>query len=132
VSLLVGGFAMAIAGPVAVAGPVVTNRQGTVLTVANWCTGEELTFVGTWKYVIKQNRDGTSTWISTVHATTANQYSFKQTRKSVFDSSGGFESKGDDHELLVSRGDAPVAIGWLHFDFTVSPALFILRFDCRG
>lgn len=131
-SALAAGAVIGAACGTAIAQPVVQDRAGTVVSVSNWCTGEDLTFVGSWHYVIKENPDGTHTAIYQIHATAEGQYTLNEERRSVFASGGGFELKGADHGVIVSRGDAPNVNAWFYFDFTVQPPVFSFEPVCRG
>jgi len=132
--ILVLGWSLIVPTGVALAAPVVQDRQETFVIFSDLCNGEQLVLEGTFHFVVKDNGDGTSTFIVQVQGTgtsDGNEYVYNQTRKSVF-VGGSKEIKGDDHTVLVSQGSASNLVGTFHFDFTVDPPVISFDVDCVG
>jgi hypothetical protein len=125
-------------GAAQAAGLVVQQRDDTFdIQSSNTCNGEFVELEGTSQLVVIANPDGTFTFQFRVQAkgtttVTGTEYVLNLFRKSDFDSSGGFEIKGDAREVLVSQGSAPNQQVIFHFDFTVSPPVFSLETVCVG
>jgi hypothetical protein len=131
---LVLGLLLIIPTGVALADSVVQDRQGTFVTYSDLCNGAELELEGTYHFVVKDNNDGTSTFIVQIQASgtsAGNEYVLNLTRKSVF-VGGSFELTGDAHDVLVSKGSASNQLVTFHFDFTVSPPVISFDVDCVG
>jgi hypothetical protein len=132
--ILALGLSLIVPTGVALADSVAQDRQETFVIFSDLCNGAQLELQGTLHVVVKDNGDGTSTFIVQVQATgtsDGNEYVYNQTRKSVF-VGGSTEIKGDDHTVLVSKGSASNLVGTFHFDFTVSPPVFSFDVDCVG
>ena len=139
ITLFILGLGLSLIVPTgaAQAALVVQERGDTFTASSNTCNGEYVELVGTYHLVVTANPDGTFTYQFRVQAKGTsvpggNEYVFTLFRKSVFDSSGSFEIKGDAKEVLVSQGSAPNQLVTFHFDFTVSPPEFSFETDCVG
>ncbi len=132
--ILALGLSLIVPTGAALAAPDVTTRQETFQTFTNLCNGELLQLNGTFTAVVRDNGDGTTTGIGQTRLTgttsSGTEYVYNATRQSV--SAGGFELKGDAHNVLVSKGSGSNYEATFHFDFTVDPPVIDLDVNCVG